>query len=204
MRNYFQITKLLQIRHTLLGKNRNGFDLSRVPNFRNIGTVKARLSEMRQHLFPWLNVENISNFKGKGIVISTGNDYAEYAALNIAILRNILRCRLPIEIAYGGPDDLSPQNIRLLQSFENVSAFDVYERVDNSLVEIGGWSLKPFAMLFSSFQEVIFMDADVLFIQDPAHMFSFEGYARSGSIFFHDRQMNWGKTDTHDWANEVK
>lgn len=46
---------------------------------------------------------------------------------------------------------------------------------------------------------MIFLDADVLFMQDPIVMFELEGYKRAGNVFFHDRQMNVGKADTHKW-----
>jgi hypothetical protein len=63
----------------------------------------------------------------------------------------------------------------------------------------GGWAMKPFAMLASKFTELIMMDADVFFLQEPSILFENEGYKTTGSLFFYDRTLfaNWEKGP--DW-----
>ena len=60
---------------------------------------------------------------------------------------------------------------------------------------MGGWAIKPFAMLMSSFQEFVFLDADVLFFQNPEKMFDFQSYRETGTLYFRDRTIGGGQDD---------
>ena len=53
--------------------------------------------------------------------------------------------------------------------------------------ELAGWAAKPYAMLLSSFREVIFIDADSFFLQNPEIMFEEPSYKETGALFFRDR-----------------
>lgn len=45
-------------------------------------------------------------------------------------------------------------------------------------------------MLLSSFREVIFIDADSVFLKNPEVLFDDEGYTQTGALFFHDRLVS--------------
>ena len=51
------------------------------------------------------------------------------------------------------------------------------------------WSAKPFAILSSSFREIIFIDADAYFFTDPTHLFDTQEYRKTGTVFFKDRTL---------------
>lgn len=107
---------------------------------------------------------------------------------------------LPIIVYYGGRADLDEDKAAILEKFSNtlvVDLFSILPSLDNT--GITGWAMKPFVMASSPFEEVLFMDADVGFFQDPAVMFDMEGYKRAGSVFFHDRLINEGKRKIHGW-----
>lgn len=53
--------------------------------------------------------------------------------------------------------------------------------------KLAGWAVKPFAILLSSFREVIFIDADSLFFKNPEVLFADPEYQETGALFFHDR-----------------
>jgi hypothetical protein len=53
---------------------------------------------------------------------------------------------------------------------------------------VNSWSWKPFIVLLSSFQQVIFMDADVLFFQPPEVIFNSPIYKKYGMLFWRDRE----------------
>lgn len=55
--------------------------------------------------------------------------------------------------------------------------------------EVKDWAGKPFAILLSSFREVILIDADALFFQSPEILFEDPGYLKTGALFFHDRNI---------------
>jgi alpha 1,3-mannosyltransferase len=53
--------------------------------------------------------------------------------------------------------------------------------------ELKGWASKAFALLMSSFREVIYLDADALFFVNPEDLFDDPGYVETGALFFRDR-----------------
>ena len=70
--------------------------------------------------------------------------------------------------------------------------------LENAIVGIGGWAIKPFALLVSSFAEAVLMDADVLFVQKPEVLFEHPEYATTGTLFFHDRSLFINRHETKD------
>lgn len=50
--------------------------------------------------------------------------------------------------------------------------------------------MKPFAILMSSFREVLFVDADALFFTNPQTLFNDEQYTSTGALFFKDRNLS--------------
>lgn len=61
--------------------------------------------------------------------------------------------------------------------------------VDDEGWKLAGWAIKPFAMLMSTFREVIFIDADSFFFRDPAKLFDDPDYKKTGALFFRDRTI---------------
>ncbi|PHH84449.1 hypothetical protein CDD83_1927 [Cordyceps sp. RAO-2017] len=51
----------------------------------------------------------------------------------------------------------------------------------------GGWAVKPFAALASRFEQVVALDADVVFLQRPEALFAHAAFAATGAYLFHDR-----------------
>ncbi|MDB6129978.1 MAG: hypothetical protein JWM04_1085, partial [Verrucomicrobiales bacterium] len=49
-----------------------------------------------------------------------------------------------------------------------------------------GWELKPYSIVHSGFQEVLFLDADNVPVRNPEFLFSANDYLRTGAIFWPD------------------
>lgn len=128
-------------------------------------------------------------FAGSGIVIVAGGPrYYTNAWVCLSMLRRVLGCRLPIQVWYLGPDEMSPRMIDLLRPFE-VECVDACEvRRCHSTRTLGGWECKPYAILHSTFKEVILLDADNVPLIDPAVLLASAGYRRTGAIFWPDRK----------------
>lgn len=176
--------------------------------------IQALKSELEMKLFPWFPQTSISSSTtaSKGIVLLLGNNQFQDALLSIHTVRYLLKSELPIEIFYGGPSDLEQEKARTLEEkFSNTTVrdlFDVLPALNNS--GISGWAMKPFAMVASTFQHVVFMDADSIWLQDPAAVFDFKGYKRAGSVFFHDRLLlaaargsPHNETKFHKWLKSL-
>ncbi|KAK6520430.1 hypothetical protein TWF506_000687 [Arthrobotrys conoides] len=123
---------------------------------------------------------------GRGIVLSAGDGQAPFLLTSIPSFRK-LGCKLPIEIMYLGDSDLSEDYRAELEQFEGVVTRDISAMVSDDGWRLAGWAAKPFAMLLSSFREVIFIDADSLFFKNPEILFEDEEYKKYGALFFKDR-----------------
>ncbi|ETI20826.1 hypothetical protein G647_07168 [Cladophialophora carrionii CBS 160.54] len=152
------------------------------------------LVKFGQLLFPWTapyfpdHMTLHSHFKkgGRGIVLTAGDDQAPFLLTIIPTFRN-LGCDLPIEIMYLGDSDLSEDYRSDLESLDGVITRDIAQMVNDEGWKLAGWAAKPFAILYSSFREVIFIDADSLFFVNPATLFEDPAYQKTGALFFRDR-----------------
>ncbi|KKY34979.1 putative alpha-mannosyltransferase [Diaporthe ampelina] len=123
---------------------------------------------------------------GRGIALTAGNDQVAYLLTQIPILRR-LGCDLPIEVMYGSDADLNRDSRQDLEDLEGVVTRDIGAMVRDKGWTLAGWAIKPFAILLSSFREVIFIDSDSFFFRNPEVMFEDPGYVKTGALFFRDR-----------------
>ena len=122
----------------------------------------------------------------RGIVICAGGiRYFTCAWVCINMLRK-MGCTLPIELWHLGPREIN-DGMRELLSPLDVRCVDAYTVRERRPVRIlNGWELKPYAILYSNFSEVIALDADNVPLIDPAFLFETPQYAESGAIFWPD------------------
>jgi Mannosyltransferase putative len=116
-------------------------------------------------------------FEGRGIVICAGGARLFTCAwVAIGLLRRQLACTLPIEVWYLGPEEMGPPMRGLLEQLgaQPIDALEVAKR--HQVERLGGWELKPYAVMHSRFREVLLLDADNVPVRDPS--FLFEGLCR--------------------------
>lgn len=120
-------------------------------------------------------------FHGKGIVICAGGAaYLTCAWINITMLR-MNGCTLPIEVWYN-TNELNDEVIAALAEL-GVKCENISKYTDSDIQDI---AIKPFAILHSSFREVMFLDADNNCMADPTYLFDSEQYRLYGTIFWPD------------------
>ncbi|ORZ08186.1 mannosyltransferase putative-domain-containing protein [Absidia repens] len=177
-------------------------------DFTNDDTHKASWSlytDLEQQLYSWIKpywkdvfAINSINSTGipetqqekRGIVMCVGDDQFHFAIRTIQAIRDIFKSDLPIEIFAIDDDDLSSSKRQaLVKKFDHISVHNIVDRINSEGTDFGGWSLKPFAILASRFEEVILMDADVYFFQSPNTLFDDAGYQATGTLFFYDRTL---------------
>ena len=159
-------------------------------------SYRAFLKNFGKLLFPWTapwfgdHMSFHTSFKkgGRGIVLTVGDQQAPYVLTTVYTFRK-LGCTLPIEILYLGDADLDLDYRAELESLPGVVTRDIAQMIDDDGWRLAGWAAKPFAMLFSSFQEVIFIDADALFFRNPEILFDDPDYQKHGALFFRDRMI---------------
>ena len=140
----------------------------------------------------------------KGIVIATGKKRFRFACHLISNLRKVLGSKLPIQIAYAGDGDLPEEYRKYLTSMgSDITTFDVTTLFDDSTLQLGtgGWAIKPFAILGSTFEQTILLDADTIFLQQPEVILDqHTDYRDTGTLLFHDRLLWQGAfKERHAW-----
>ncbi|KAI1495439.1 mannosyltransferase putative-domain-containing protein [Biscogniauxia marginata] len=157
-------------------------------------SFRSFMTGFANFLFPWTSpyfADHMSlhtHFKtgGRGIVLTAGDNQAPWLLTTIYSFQK-LGCKLPIEVMYLGESDLGDDYRAELEALPGVTTRDISQMVNDEGWTLAGWAVKPFAILLSSFREVIFIDADSLFFKDPETLFEDSDYRRTGALFFRDR-----------------
>ena len=139
------------------------------------------------------------SFQGRGLVTSVPAKYLTIALTGIQGLRSTLGADLPVKVYYADDRDLPMENRRALEKIDNVTVCNLSEVYP---IQLRGFQVKPFAMLASGFAEVIWFDADLLFLVNPEVLLDNEDYHETGTVFFHDRTLSgWGSVEgaSIDW-----
>jgi hypothetical protein len=79
-----------------------------------------------------------------------------------------------------------PRNLLQPYSVECVDAAEL--RQHHPVRQLGGWELKPYAILHSRFDQVLYLDADNVPVRDPSYLFESEPFARLGAVFWPDAE----------------
>ncbi|OQR83366.1 hypothetical protein ACHHYP_14794 [Achlya hypogyna] len=138
--------------------------------------------------FPWAK---------RGIVLSLHNHVVPMGASLLQELRALGNYD-PVQVYYCLPDELSPVSIDLLESDPLVETIDVCSLLlptrlfanKGAAISFQNFWLKPLALLHSSFDEVMLLDADDIFFENPAQLWNASTYLDLGMVFFYDRVIN--------------
>ena len=134
-----------------------------------------------------LEASPTERFAGRGIVICAGGAALfTNAYVLVHVLRNALQCRLPIEVWYFGSAEMSPRMVSLLRLLgaEPVDATVMLAIRPAAISD--GWQLKIYALMWSAFDEVLLLDADLVPIRDPACVFDWAAYRETGAVLWPD------------------
>lgn len=125
-------------------------------------------------------------FDGRGIVICAGGARMFTCAwICIGMLRR-LGCTLPVEVWHLGSEEMGPPMRGLLAELgaETIDAHEVAKH--HAVRTLGGWELKPYALLHSRFREALLLDADNVPVKDPAGLFDDPEFRETGAMFWPD------------------
>src|SRR6266540_1660934 len=122
--------------------------------------IKILRKEWKDHL------KNIrpypSNLHGKGIVICAGGlGYLTCCWVAVHAIRRT-GCHLPVQVWYVG-EELT-EEIKTELGKLNVTCINFLDYAD---APRSGYRLKPFAIINSSFKEVMYLDADNICVRNP-------------------------------------
>lgn len=144
-------------------------------------------------------------FHGRGIVTSAGSEkYNQCAYVLFKLLRHV-GCELPIECWYLGEAErderfqelCEPLGVTFVDAIDRgFTTLDVpgiaFEHDGNGIWNtykgnsLNGYAMSAFAILNSSFREVLWLDPDNSPVRDPTFLFESAGYLQHGAIFWPD------------------
>ncbi|RHZ33821.1 hypothetical protein DYB26_007747 [Aphanomyces astaci] len=138
----------------------------------------------------------------RGIVMTMSDAMVPIGASLVLELRSLGNSD-PIQVMHCLASDLSARSIDILTATDaNLQVVDICRvLLDADLLpsvdiasEFQSYWLKPLALLLSSFDQVMLMDADNIFLRNPSLLWNSTQYTDTGTLFFYDRVIpsNWG------------
>lgn len=128
-------------------------------------------------------------FSGRGVVMLAGGRYSGYAATSLGMLREV-GSRLPVEVWMKDETEEREGWCAELET-EGMACRLLSDYMDASVLS-NPYTWKVFTMLFSSFEEVLFLDADDIPIKNPDFVFDSKKYQETGAILWPDYWKHTG------------
>jgi alpha 1,3-mannosyltransferase len=144
-----------------------------------------------------------SNIPGSsGIIIPVVAKDFRFAYHLVLALRAVLPSTLPIQIAHAGDGDLPTDRRLILSPLEkNIEFLDITSILENGVMKLEkSWAIKPFAALASTFEKVIVVDADAVFLQAPEKLVFSKWLGGDGhTSFSRSAPLAAGFPEHHEW-----
>ncbi|GMF80506.1 unnamed protein product [Phytophthora fragariaefolia] len=120
-----------------------------------------------------------------GIVMVVYPKLLASAYATIRALREVLRCRLPVEIWFR-PDEIQP-NDEILRPLKHLAAAQgniTFQEINDPMAK--KFVAKIHAIYHSTFDRMLFLDADNVPVRDPTFLFESPEFVKTGAIFWPD------------------
>lgn len=128
-------------------------------------------------------------FSGKGIICCAGGQKYLLNAYVLVRMLSSFGLNLPLQIWHLGQKELVEPYVSELKKLGAVfvDAHKILEEKPHH--NLNGWELKPYAIAWCDFEEVILLDADNVPQRSPEEIFSWSEYLATGSVFWPDRGL---------------
>ncbi|OQR99247.1 hypothetical protein THRCLA_06574 [Thraustotheca clavata] len=133
----------------------------------------------------------------RGIVLCVHNRIVPMAMSLLRELRALGNYEY-VQIYHCLPDELDYQAMEMFLEDPLVEIIDLcsymtqagYFATEETSIAFQNFWLKPLAVLFSSFNQVMLIDADDIFFENPNSLWESKAYIDTGTLFFHDRVID--------------
>lgn len=135
----------------------------------------------------------------RGVVICGGGwRFFPGIFVTVRLLRERLKCHLPIQVWYLG--DAREFDDRMRQALDKydvgwIDAHSFVRQHQLPIRELGGWEMKPLAAAYAPYQTVFFLDADAYPTCDPNVFMDHPEFQRVGAAFWPDQ----GELEPGQW-----
>jgi len=150
---------------------------------RSAHTNFVRRLKEREYTLPY-------NPKTRGIVTTAGGPYLAVALVSIRMLRRT-GSTLPVEVFLASNEEFDPQICGVVLPSLNARCMvlqDIFDlsSVSNADVVIEKYQYKAVSILFSSFEDVLFLDSDCFPVFDPEQLFDTDPFLSTGMVLWPD------------------
>jgi alpha 1,2-mannosyltransferase len=125
------------------------------------------------------------NPKTKGIVSTAGGFYLPVLVISLRMLRRT-GSTLPMEVFLATESEYEPYICSVVLPSLNARCLILSDILSGAPAKIEKYQFKPFAILFSSFEEVLLLDADAFPLDQPESLFTSEPFASTGLLTWPD------------------
>jgi alpha 1,2-mannosyltransferase len=162
--------------------DRLSMSASQVLQLRATHTSLTTQLKSKDYILPYLQ-------KSRGIVTTAGGSHLPVAVLSIRMLRRT-GSELPVEVFLASQEEWDPQIcdvVFLAMNARCVVLQDIFDAAgDDKSLRIGKDQYKIMSIVFSSFEEVLFMDSDCFPVFDPSEIFDSEPFQSTSLILWPD------------------
>ncbi|KAJ5882517.1 Alpha-mannosyltransferase [Penicillium soppii] len=121
----------------------------------------------------------------RGIVSTAGGFYLPVLVISLRMLRRT-GSTLPMEVFLATESEYEPYICAVVLPSLNARCVILSRILSASPTTIEKYQFKPFAILFSSFEEILFLDADAFPLENPESLFTSEPFTSTGLITWPD------------------
>jgi len=137
--------------------------------------------------FEKANERSSELFSGAGIVTVAGGPYFAPAILSIRMLRKTTNSTLPIQVFLQNKSEYEPEICEEILPSLNAECFVIEDFLGpGNPFHVSAYQLKILAILFSSFEKVLFLDSDCMALRDPIELFASEPFKSTGLLSWPD------------------
>lgn len=128
-------------------------------------------------------------FSGQGIVMLAGGRYTGFATTGLAMLREV-GSKLPVEVWVKDHGEENKEWCKEL-AHEGMACRRLSDYMDTELLD-KGYQLKISTVLFSSFEQILFLDADNVPVKSPDGIFKSKSFTDTGVVMWPDYWKHTG------------
>jgi alpha 1,2-mannosyltransferase len=120
-----------------------------------------------------------------GIVSAAAGKYLPVFVISLRMLRRT-GSQLPVELFVDTEAEMTSHTCQILLPSMNAHCLRLETRLGRWAGYLASFQVKVFAILASSFENVLFLDADAFVAKDPAHVFAQEPFTSAGLVTWPD------------------
>ena len=168
-------------------RERKPFNLSIGIPQKDVELLRQSHEKLVEHAnFSVVNEQATLLFSGTGIVTVAGGSYFAPAILSIRMLRRT-NSTLPVQVFLRNKSEYEKQICQEVLPALNAECFVIQDhlRKDNP-VKVEHYQLKVLAILFSSYESVLYLDSDCMALLDPKELFDSEPFLSTGLVSWPD------------------